>query len=284
MKSLSIPVKITPSNEDTLQRYFSDIKHVPILTKEDEQRLFARFKLGDTLAKELIIRSNLRFVVSVAKQFKGKSLSLSDLIAEGNIGLIRAVEKYDVSRGLKFISYAVWWIRQSIMEALSQKDSSIRLPMSQNRHYTRIFNAEAFLTQEFGFAPSADSIAEFLKMEVSDVDIIRTQRANFVDINGVVTGTEDMLLQERIAIDQDSVEDVMMERDSHLALKRALAILPKREAMILEMHFGLNNQEPLGFKEIANKFDLTPERVRQLRDQAYSKLRSVLPSNLLQAA
>lgn len=209
---------------------------------------------------------------------------MSDLIAEGNIGLIRAVEKYDASRNLKFISYAVWWIRQSIMEALAQKDSSIRLPMSQNRHFNRIVNAEAFLTQQLGFAPSADSIADFLKMEVSDVDLIRTQRANFVDINGVVTGTEDMLLQERIAIDQDSIEDVIMEQDSTTALKRALSTLPKREALILEMHFGINDQEPLGFKEIARKFDLTPERVRQLRDQAYQKLRLVLPSNLLQAA
>lgn len=284
MKSLTIPAKITPTNEDTIQRYFSDIHRFPILKKEDEQRLFARFKLGDTLAKELIIKSNLRFVISVAKQFKGKALSLSDLIAEGNIGLIRAVEKYDASRNLKFISYAVWWIRQSIMEALAQKDSSIRLPMSQNRHFNRIVNAEAFLTQQLGFAPSADSIADFLKMEVSDVDLIRTQRANFVDINGVVTGTEDMLLQERIAIDQDSIEDVIMEQDSTTALKRALSTLPKREALILEMHFGINDQEPLGFKEIARKFDLTPERVRQLRDQAYQKLRLVLPSNLLQAA
>jgi RNA polymerase primary sigma factor len=268
----------------SIDRYLKEIAEVPLLTPEEEIDLARRIKLGDQQALERLTEANLRFVVSVAKLYQNKGFSLGDLINEGNLGLIKAATRFDETRGFKFISYAVWWIRQGIMQALADQSRIVRLPLNRVGALTKIGKAYSKLEQKFEREPSPGEIAEQLDMkdlEVTDTLIVSRRH---LSVDTPFTNSENNSLLDVIENDHQPPPDSdLIDESLKIEIESSLATLTKREAEILRLYFGLGHEHPLTLEEIGERFNLTRERIRQIKEKALRRLRHVSRSKALRA-
>ena len=282
MRQLKITNSITSRGSQSLEDYLNDISKQPLLTAEEEVKLAQRIRNDDREALERLVCANLRFVVSVAKQYQNQGLTLPDLINEGNIGLIKAAEKFDETRGFKFISYAVWWIRQSILQALAEQSRMVRLPLNQVSAVSRINKLITKFEQEHERKPSADELSELI--DETPEKIRDSLRANGrpMSINAPLGEGDDSTLLEVISDDNmPSTDGRMIDTSLATEIDRMLDTLDEREKTIVEMCFGINNRE-MTLEEISEKFGLSRERVRQIREKALLKLRHSNKKSLLQ--
>jgi RNA polymerase primary sigma factor len=268
--------------EDSLDRYLREISEQPLLAPNEEVRLAENIRKGDDAALERLTKANLRFVVSVAKQYQNQGLSLGDLINAGNLGLIKAATRFDETRGFKFISYAVWWIRQSILQALAEQSRIVRLPLNRIGALNKIEKIIATLEQEYKREPSALEIADILNMSPADViDAIRTSSTH-LSIDAPFNLQEENRLVDLLENDEEPSPDKrLIDESLKIEIKRTLSSLDEKEAEVLTMYFGLNQEHPLTLEEIGEQFELTRERVRQIKEKALRKLRHTSRSNIL---
>lgn len=275
MKALVITKSITTREARSIEQYLNDISRYDVLNPDQEFELFKRFRRGDELALEQILTHNLRFVVSVAKQYQNMGLSLNDLINEGNLGLITAARRFDVSRGFKFISYAVWWIRQRILQALNEKGRKIRLPSNQQSSFQKIKKCEERLCQRLNRLPSLEEIANDMNLSVDFVErVIRSgQYSKSLDAPSLEDSDNDMknyLADEKIAKpDAKLVQTESLKQEVRLLL----GYLSQREIAVLTMAFGLDSNHPMGLEDIGKELELSKERVRQIKTRAIRKMR-----------
>lgn len=268
----------------SLDKYLQEIGEVPLLTPEEEIELAQRIKQNDQEALEKLTKANLRFVVSVAKQYQNQGLSLGDLINEGNLGLIKAAKRFDETRGFKFISYAVWWIRQSILQALAEQSRVVRLPLNRVGALNKIGKAYSALEQEFEREPSASEIAE--QLEMTDFEVADTLKISgrHLSMDAPFSNSEDNRLLDVIQNDHQPPPDSdLMGESLKIEIERALATLTKREAEVVRLYFGLGQEHPLTLEEIGERFNLTRERVRQIKEKAIRRLRHASRSRTLRA-
>jgi RNA polymerase primary sigma factor len=284
MRNLRIHKQITNRDAPSLNLYLQEISKLSLLTSEDETNLAHKIKGGDEKALAILITANLRFVVSVAKQYMNKGLTLSDLINEGNLGLIKAAERFDETMGFKFISYAVWWIRQSILQGLAENSRIIRLPLNRLgaiSKVNRIFNK---LEQEYQREPSAEEIAETMKFNIKVVNEAMLISSYPISTDSQLNASEsdDFTLYDTL-INSDSLspDKFLLIKSLHIEIDRILAILDPRDAEILRYYFGLSVEYPLTIEEIGLKLKLTTERVRQLKGKALKKLHNLDKNGLL---
>ncbi len=283
MRQLKITKSITNRESQSLEKYLQEIGKVDLLTPEEEVELAKRIKQGDEEALEMLTKANLRFVVSVAKQYQNQGLSLSDLINEGNLGLIKAAQRFDETRGFKFISYAVWWIRQSILQALAEQSRIVRLPLNKVGSLNKINRAFSKLEQEFEREPSADELASLLEITTNEVETTLSVAARHVSVDApFIDGEDNSLLDVLENNDSDGTDTNLTHKDSlSREISRSLGTLTPRQADVVRLYFGIGEEHPLSLEDIGERFGLTRERVRQIKDKAISKLRSVSRSKLL---
>ncbi len=274
MRQLKISKSITNRDSESLDKYLQDIGRVDLLTVEEEVELAQRIKKGDQEALEKLTEANLRFVVSVAKQYQHQGLSLPDLINEGNLGLMKAAKKFDETRGFKFISYAVWWIRQSILQALAEQSRIVRLPLNQVGAVNKIYRFFAEFQQEYSREPTIKEISEALDISVKKIDQIMKAAGKHMSMDAPLTSDSDSnSLVDIMENDGIDPSDNMLIKESLLKeIERALSTLPEREAIIIKHFFGVNGEE-MSLREIGEELGLTRERVRQLKERALRKLR-----------
>lgn len=266
--------QITNREAASLDKYLSEIAKEPLLTAEDEIELAIKIRNGDTAALERLIKSNLRFVVSVAKQYQNQGLSLGDLINEGNVGLMKAARRFDETRGFKFISYAVWWIRQSILQALAEQSRIVRLPLNRVGTLNKIGKAYSHLEQEFEREPSPEELANALEMDVEEISDVMKMTGKPMSMDAPFNQNEENSLHDVLVNDDlPSPDDELMTESLKEEIKRALSVLNEREKEVLKLYFGIDNDQPLTLEEIGEKFNLTRERVRQIKEKAIRKLR-----------
>ncbi len=283
MRQLKIKKSITNRENASFERYLQEIGREELLTVEQEVELAQRIKKGDSKALEKLTKANLRFVVSVAKQYQNHGLSLQDLINEGNVGLIKAAEKYDETRGFKFISYAVWWIRQSIQQAIAEKSNLIKMPINQVETLNKITHASNKFEQEHGRRPSLDEMAENLNIEEDKIeDIVKASRRH-VSADAPIGSGEGNSLFDVIASDEETQADRELVTESlREEICRMLNVLNDRERIVITSFFGINQAEQT-MAEIAIKCNLTRERVRQIKEKAIRKLRNNTRNKLLKS-
>ncbi len=268
----------------SLDRYLQEIGEVPLLTPEEEIELARRIKKNDQDALERLTKANLRFVVSVAKQYQNQGLSLGDLINEGNLGLIKAAKRFDETRGFKFISYAVWWIRQSILQALAEQSRVVRLPLNRVGALNKIGKAFSNLEQEYEREPSASEIADELEMTPYEVSDTLKISGKHLSLDAPFNQGDDNRLLDVIEDDQqEPPDDVLLSESLRIEVKRALTTLSEREAEVIKLYFGLDREHPLTLEEIGEKFNLTRERVRQIKEKAIRRLRHASRSRMLRS-
>ncbi|HEY6435979.1 MAG TPA: RNA polymerase sigma factor RpoD/SigA, partial [Ignavibacteriaceae bacterium] len=266
---MKITKQFTQRESQSLDKYFSEIGKVNLLSAEQEVELAIKIKLGDPDALEKLTKANLRFVVSVAKQYQNQGLSLGDLINEGNLGLIKAARRFDETRGFKFISYAVWWIRQSIMQALAEQSRIVRLPLNRVGALNKIGKAYSTLEQEFEREPSPEELAEELEMNVDDVSEAMTLSAKAVSMDAPFNQTEENRLLDVLENEElPAPDNILMSESLKEEVERALSKLDAREAEVIRLYFGFGTDEPLTLEEIGERFNLTRERVRQIKEKA----------------
>jgi RNA polymerase primary sigma factor len=279
-----ITKQYTNRESQSLDKYLQEIGKVDLLTPDQEIDLAIRIKKGDQIALESLTKANLRFVVSVAKQYQNQGLSLGDLINEGNLGLIKAAKRFDETRGFKFISYAVWWIRQSILQALAEQSRIVRLPLNRVGALNKIGKAYSNLEQEFEREPSATELASELEMDVSEVADTLKIAGRHVSMDAPFAQGEDNRLLDVIQNDQQPTPDFSLMSESLRAeIDRALSTLTEREAEVIKLYFGLNKEHSLTLEEIGERFNLTRERVRQIKEKAIRRLRHASRSKNLRA-
>ncbi|HPE33268.1 MAG: RNA polymerase sigma factor RpoD/SigA [Sphingobacteriia bacterium] len=284
MRQLKITKSITNRETASLDKYLQDIGREELITAEEEVLLAQRIKQGDQAALEKLTKANLRFVVSVAKQYQNQGLSLPDLINEGNLGLIKAAQRFDETRGFKFISYAVWWIRQSILQALAEQSRIVRLPLNQVGSLNRIRKESSKLEQKFERPPSADEIAASLDLPENKVDNVLKITTRTVSMDAPLTQDEDMsLLDVYVSDDNPSTDKELMKESLAREIQRSLATLTKKERDVINLYYGIGMNHGLTLDEIAMKFDLTRERVRQIKEKAIRRLKHTSRSKLLKA-
>ena len=283
MRQLKITHSITNRDIKSLDKYLQDICSEELLTPEQEVHLAQRIKQGDQEALERLTKANLRFVVSVAKQYQNQGLSLPDLINEGNVGLIKAAKRFDETRGFKFISYAVWWIRQSILQALAEQSRIVRLPLNQVGSLNKISKALSKFEQENERRPSPDELAEELDIPVDKISDTLKVSGRHISVDAPFVEGEDNTLLDVIVNDDSPMADKSLVNESlSREIDRALSTLSDREKQIVEMFFGINHQE-MTLEEIGDKFNLTRERVRQIKEKAIRRLRNNSKSKLLKS-
>ncbi len=271
-------------SEQSLERYLQEIGEVPLLTPEEEIELAKRIKKGDHEALEKLTKANLRFVVSVAKQYQNQGLSLGDLINEGNLGLIKAANRFDETRGFKFISYAVWWIRQSILQALAEQSRVVRLPLNRVGALNKIGKALSALEQEFEREPSAAEIADELDMTPYEVSDTLKISGKHLSLDAPFNQDEESRLLDVLASNElPSPDNRLMRESLKIEVERALASLTPREAEVVKLYFGLGREHPLTLEEIGERFNLTRERVRQIKEKAIRRLRHASRSKPLRS-
>ena len=281
MRQLKITKSITNRESASLDKYLQEIGKEELITVEEEVELAQRIKKGDQAALEKLTRANLRFVVSVAKQYQNQGLSLPDLINEGNLGLIKAAEKFDETRGFKFISYAVWWIRQSILQALAEQSRIVRLPLNQVGSLNKINKAYSKFEQEHERRPSPEELAEQLELPAEKVaDTLRVSGRHVSVDAPFVDGEDNSLLDVLINNDSPSADRALIDESLSREIERSLTTLTEREADIIRMFFGIACQE-MTLEEIGERFGLTRERVRQIKEKAIRRLRHTSRSKLL---
>lgn len=281
MRQLKITKSITNRESASLDKYLQEIGKEDLITVEEEVELAQRIRKGDQRALEKLTRANLRFVVSVAKQYQNQGLSLPDLINEGNLGLIKAAEKFDETRGFKFISYAVWWIRQSILQALAEQSRIVRLPLNQVGSLNKINKAFSRFEQEHERRPSPEELAETLDLPAEKVaDTLRVSGRHISVDAPFVEGEDNSLLDVLVNDDSPVADKTLINESLSTEIERALATLTERERDIIRLFFGINCQE-MTLEEIGEKFGLTRERVRQIKEKAIRRLRHSSRSKLL---
>jgi RNA polymerase primary sigma factor len=283
MRQLKITKSITNRESQSLEKYLQEIGKVDLLTPEEEVELAKRIKQGDQAALEKLTKANLRFVVSVAKQYQNQGLSLSDLINEGNLGLIKAAQRFDETRGFKFISYAVWWIRQSILQALAEQSRIVRLPLNKVGSLNKINKAFSELEQEFEREPSPEELAEMLEIPTEEVETTLGVAARHVSMDAPFVEGEDNSLLDVLENSSTPGTDSRLEYNESLRreIERSLSTLTDRQCDVIKLYFGIGVEHPMSLEDIGEKFGLTRERVRQIKDKAINKLRSANRSKLL---
>ena len=281
---MKIVKHFTNRESQSLDKYLQEIGKVDLLTAEQEIELAIRIKKGEQSALELLTKANLRFVVSVAKQYQNQGLSLGDLINEGNLGLIKAAKRFDETRGFKFISYAVWWIRQSILQALAEQARIVRLPLNRVGTLNKIGKAYSNLEQEFEREPNASELATELDMDIGEISDALKISGRHVSMDAPFTQGEENSLLDIIQNDTQPTPDFTLMTESLKAeIERALASLSEREAEVIKLYFGLNKEHSLTLEEIGERFNLTRERVRQIKEKAIRRLRHASRSKSLRA-
>lgn len=283
MRPLSISKQITKRDSPALIKYLSDISRIPRITEEEEVELAVRVRNGDAKALEKLVSANLRFVVSVAKQYQSKGLNLHDLINEGNVGLVRAATKFDETRGFKFISYAVWWIRQGIIQALTEKSRMVRLPLNKINVINKINNASSHFEQMHQRPPTAEEIAEVIDASVSEIQFCLNHSSWPISMDKPLkNGDDDWNLHDIIGTDNsNSPEKNLMKNSLRLELDNMLEILSHREAYVVKMCFGIGTGDALSLDQIAHDLDITKERVRQIKATALKRLKACSMSELI---
>ncbi|HMQ75856.1 MAG: RNA polymerase sigma factor RpoD/SigA [Flavobacteriales bacterium] len=284
MRQLKITKSITNRESQSLDKYLQEIGKEGLITADQEVELARRIKEGDTRALEKLVKANLRFVVSVAKQYQNQGLSLPDLINEGNLGLIKAAQRFDETRGFKFISYAVWWIRQSILQALAEQSRIVRLPLNQVGSLNKINKAFAKLEQEYERPPSADELAALLDLPPEKVaDTMKVSGRHISMDAPFVEGESNSLLDVLPNNDSAPADRLLLNESLSKEIERALSTLTERERDVVKLFFGIGINHGLTLEEIGAKFDLTRERVRQIKEKAIRRLRHTSRSKLLKA-
>lgn len=282
MRQLKISKQITNRESQSLDKYLQEIGKVDLLTPDEEVILAQRIKEGDQQALEKLTKANLRFVVSVAKQYQNQGLSLGDLINEGNLGLIKAAQRFDETRGFKFISYAVWWIRQSILQALAEQSRIVRLPLNRVGSLNKISKTFSELEQKYEREPSPDELAEVLDVTTSEVVDTMKISGRHVSMDAPFVMGEENSLLDVLANEKDDTPDHQLLNDSlRKEVQRALSTLTQRESDVIALYFGLNGEHSMTLEEIGEKFNLTRERVRQIKEKAIRRLRHTSRSKSL---
>jgi RNA polymerase primary sigma factor len=285
MRQLKITKSITNRESQSLEKYLQEIGKVELISPEEEVKLAIRIKQGDQKALDKLTKANLRFVVSVAKQYQNQGLTLPDLINEGNLGLIKAAQRFDETRGFKFISYAVWWIRQSILQALAEQSRIVRLPLNKVGLTNRIQKAYSQLEQEYEREPSAEELAEMLELDIEEVSSTLGIGGRHISVDTPLSeGEENTLIDvlenpnaERAEVNIEHKESLKQEID------RSLKTLTERQKEVICFFFGIGVDHPMSLEDIGDRFNLTRERVRQIKDKAITKLRSNSRSKMLRS-
>lgn len=284
MKQLNITKQVTNRETASLDKYLHDIGKVELISAEEEVDLARKIKDGDQAALEKLTKSNLRFVVSVAKQYQNQGLSLPDLINEGNLGLIKAAQRFDETRGFKFISYAVWWIRQSILQALAEQSRIVRLPLNKIGTINKINKAYAFLEQEYEREPRADEIANLLDITEAEVKDSMRNSSRHISMDASLTQDKDNNMYDVLKAEEAPTPDKALLHESlRMEINRTISTLPPREADVIKLYFGLDSKHPMTLEEIGEKFDLTRERVRQIKEKAIRRLKNAAKCKNLKA-
>src|SRR6187455_534249 len=283
MRQLKISKSITNRESQSLEKYLQEIGKVELITPEEEVRLARLIKQGDQRALDRLTKANLRFVVSVAKQYQNQGLSLPDLINEGNLGLIKAAQRFDETRGFKFISYAVWWIRQSILQALAEQSRIVRLPLNKVGLTNRISKAYSQLEQEFEREPTPEELAFLLDIDPDEVSATLGVAARHVSMDQPLSdGEESTLMDVLVNQNANGTDDELVLRASlHTEIERSLSTLTERQKEVIRYFFGIGIDHPLSLEDIGERFCLTRERVRQIKDKAITKLRNTSRCKLL---
>ena len=284
MRQLKITKSITNRESQSLEKYLQEIGREELITAEEEVRLARKIKEGDQNALDRLTKANLRFVVSVAKQYQNQGLSLPDLINEGNLGLIKAAKRFDETRGFKFISYAVWWIRQSILQAIAEQSRIVRLPLNQVGSLSKISKAFSRLEQEFEREPSPEELAEILETTVEKISDTLSNSGRHVSMDApFVQGEDNSLIDVLENADSPRADGLLMNESLQKEIDRSLSTLTEREREVIRLFFGIGMPHGLTLEEIGAKFDLTRERVRQIKEKAIRRLRHKSRSRLLKA-
>ena len=283
MRQLKITKQVTNRETASLDKYLQEIGRVELITAEEEVRLAQLIKKGDPKALERLTKANLRFVVSVAKQYQNQGLTLGDLINEGNLGLIKAAQRFDETRGFKFISYAVWWIRQSILQALAEQSRIVRLPLNKIGSINKINKTFSKLEQEYEREPSPEEIAESMSVSVDDIKEAMRTSGRHVSMDAPLQQGEDSTLIDVLGDDDQPHPDASLITESlRREVERALSTLTLREADVIRLYFGLAaGDQPMTLEEIGERFDLTRERVRQIKEKAIRRLKHTSRSKIL---
>lgn len=274
MRQLKISYQITNRENGSLDKYLQEVNRLDMITAEEEVALAKRIKEGDQVALEKLTKANLRFVVSVAKQYQHRGMTLSDLINEGNLGLIKAAQRFDETRGFKFISYAVWWIRQSIIQALAEQARMVRLPVNRVGALSKITQKQSELEQKLEREPTPDELAEVLNVSPDEVSDIIKNSGRHISVDAPFVQGEENSLMDVLEDESEATPDASLMVDSlQREIQRALSTLTMRESEILSHFFGLNGSTAMSLEEIGEKFNLTRERVRQIKEKATRRLR-----------
>ncbi len=282
MRQLKIIKQVTNRETPSLDKYLHEIGKVDLISAEEEVELARRIKLNDAPALERLIKSNLRFVVSVSKQYQNQGLSLPDLINEGNLGLIKAAQRFDETRGFKFISYAVWWIRQSILQSLAEQARIVRLPLNKIGSINKINRTFADLEQKFEREPTVPEIANALELAPDDVKEAIRSSGRHVSMDAPLTpGEEGNMYDVILSADSPSPDKGLITESLRREIERALSTITYREASIIRLYFGLNGKHPHTLEEIGETFNLTRERVRQIKEKAIKRLKHATRSKIL---
>jgi RNA polymerase primary sigma factor len=282
MRQLKITKQVTNRETASLDKYLQEIGKVDLITADEEVELAQKIKAGDQAALEKLTKANLRFVVSVAKQYQNQGLTLPDLINEGNLGLIKAAQRFDETRGFKFISYAVWWIRQSILQALAEQSRIVRLPLNKIGSINKINKMYALLEQSNERPPTAEEIAKELDMTVNDVRESMKNSGRHLSMDAPLVEGEDSNLYDVLRSGESPNPDrVLIQESLRTEIERSLETLTPREADVVRLYFGLGDQHPMTLEEIGETFDLTRERVRQIKEKAIRRLKHTSRSKIL---
>lgn len=282
MRQLKITKQVTNRDTPSLDKYLQEIGKVELISPEEEVMLARKIKTGDPDALAKLVKSNLRFVVSVAKQYQNQGMSLPDLINEGNLGLIKAAQRFDETRGFKFISYAVWWIRQAILQALAEQARIVRLPVNKIGSINKINRAFARLEQEYEREPSANEIADVLKLAPEEVKEVLKTNGRTVSMDAPISSEEDNNMYDVLqSEDNPSPDKHLINESLAYEIERALSTLSPREAKVIKLYFGINLKHPLTLEEIGEELCLTRERVRQIKEKALKRIQYTTRSRIL---
>lgn len=284
MRQLKIAKQITNRESQSLDKYLQEIGRLDLISADMEAQLAVKIREGDQVALEKLTKANLRFVVSVAKQYQHHGLTLGDLINEGNLGLIKAAQRFDETRGFKFISYAVWWIRQSMLQALAEQSRIVRLPLNRVGTLTKMARNFSELEQKFQREPSLEELADVMDIPVQEVQYTMTVSGRQVSIDTPFRQDEDNCLLDTLVNDLEAAPDAdLLTHSLKEEIQRALATLNRRESEVIALYFGLNGGAPMTLEEIADKFSLTRERVRQIKEKATRTLQRSTRSKVLKS-
>ena len=286
MRQLKITKQVTNREDPSLDKYLQDIAKVDLITPQQEAELSNRIKNGDQKALDTLVKANLRFVISVAKQYQNQGLTLPDLINEGNLGLIKAAKRFDETRGFKFISYAVWWIRQSILQALADQARIVRLPLNKIGTANKINKASSYLEQELGRLPTVFEIADYLDITVADVKLALSNNNKHVSMDAPLIENDNSssnLYDILVNTEKQSPDNIVMKESLQKEIERSLSTLKYREASIIKLYYGLGGSTSHTLEEIGALYELTRERVRQIKEKGLRRLKHTSRSKILKA-